>query len=107
MPGSVCHATPWSRAYRTSTDLRVDLFALGVTAYETMTGQLPWEKTQSLQTLLSHLNSPGRDPKEVCPSLDPAMCKFLTKAIEREPSRRFQTAAEFREALKALPKKDY
>ncbi|HJT79067.1 MAG TPA: serine/threonine-protein kinase [Gemmataceae bacterium] len=92
---------------RVTTDHRVDLFALGVTAYETITGQLPWEKTQSLQTLLSHLNSPGKDPKEFCPSLDPAMVKFLTKAIERDPKARFQTAAEFRDALRALPKKDY
>jgi hypothetical protein len=29
---------------------------------------------------------------------------FLTKAIERSPQNRFQTAAEFREALKALPR---
>src|SRR5262249_20633267 len=46
---------------RTTTDHRVDMFALGVTAYEVFTGQLPWEKAESLQTLLSHLNSPGRD----------------------------------------------
>jgi hypothetical protein len=29
------------------------------------------------------------------------------KAIEREPRERFQTAVEFREALRALPKQDY
>ncbi|HYT87144.1 MAG TPA: serine/threonine-protein kinase, partial [Gemmataceae bacterium] len=39
---------------RSTTDHRVDLFALGVTAYELYTGQLPWEKAESLQTLLSH-----------------------------------------------------
>src|SRR5205807_1485992 len=31
---------------RMSTDQRVDMFALGVTAYELFTGKLPWEKTQ-------------------------------------------------------------
>src|SRR5262249_8045037 len=46
---------------RVTTDHRVDLFALGVTAYETFTGGLPWEKAESLQTLLSHMNSAGRD----------------------------------------------
>jgi serine/threonine protein kinase len=92
---------------RVTTDHRVDLFALGVTAYEMFTGSLPWEKAQSMQTLLSHLNSPGKDPREFNPNLDPALVKFLIKAVEREPARRFQTAAEFREALKALPKKRY
>jgi serine/threonine protein kinase len=89
---------------RTATDHRVDLFALGVTAYEVYTATLPWEKTQSLQTLLSHMNSPGKDPREICPKMDKQTAQFLLKAIEREPSRRFQTAAEFREALLRLPK---
>jgi serine/threonine protein kinase len=92
---------------RTATDHRVDLFALGVTAYELFTNTLPWEKSQSLQTLMSHMNSPGRDPREFNPSLDDDLVRFLTKAIEREPRDRFQTATDFKEAVKALPKKDY
>jgi serine/threonine protein kinase len=92
---------------RSATDHRVDLFALGVTAYEMITGMLPWEKTESLQTLLSHLNTPGKDPREHRPDLDQAMAKFLIKAVERDRDRRFQTAAEFRDALKTLPKQDY
>jgi serine/threonine protein kinase len=90
---------------RVTTDLRVDLFALGVTAYEVFTHELPWEKTQSLQTLLSHMNSPGRDPREHRPDLDKRTVEILTKSIERDPRDRFQTAGEFREALKSLPKK--
>src|SRR5947209_16628523 len=50
---------------RQTTDHRVDLFALGVTAYEMFTGELPWDKAASLQTLLSHMNSPGKDPREL------------------------------------------
>jgi serine/threonine protein kinase len=88
---------------RTTTDHRVDLFALGVTAYETFTGFLPWEKAESLQTLLSHLNSPGRDPREKCPDLDKTTAEFLIKAIDRDPRERFQTAVEFRAALQELP----
>ncbi len=88
---------------RVTTDHRVDLFALGVTAYEVFTHALPWEKAESLQTLLSHMNSAGKDPREHRPDLDKATAEFLIKAIERDPSRRFQTAADFREALARLP----
>jgi serine/threonine protein kinase len=88
---------------RITTDHRVDLFALGVTAYELFTGEVPWEKALSMQTLQSHLNSPGRDPRDYAHDLDDSIAEFLIKSIEREPRDRFQSTAEFREALKELP----
>jgi serine/threonine protein kinase len=92
---------------RVPTDHRVDLFALGVTAYEVFTHDLPWERTESLQTLLSHLNTAPRDPHDLRPDLDKAATAFLLKAVERDPNLRFRTATEFREALLALPKQDW
>jgi serine/threonine protein kinase len=90
---------------RTTTDQRVDLFALGVTAYEMFIGELPWEKSQdSMQTLLSHMNSPPRDPREFKSGLDERVARFLLKSVERDPKQRYQTAADFAEALKRLPK---
>jgi len=88
---------------RQTTDHRVDMFALGVTAYETFAGSLPWEKAASLQILLNLMNSAGHDPRDRRPDLDQATATFLTKGIERNPNDRFQTPAEFRAALSALP----
>jgi serine/threonine protein kinase len=88
---------------RQSTDHRVDMFALGVTAYELFTGDLPWEKAASQQVLLGHVNSAARDPRMFLPNLENETAAFLTKAVERDPSSRFQTPAEFRDALQALP----
>lgn len=90
---------------RSTTDHRVDCFALGVTAYQTFTGHLPWGDSGSMETFLSHMNSPGTDPREHNADLDEATAKFLMKAIEREKSQRFQTAAQLRDAAKALPRK--
>jgi serine/threonine protein kinase len=87
---------------RITTDHRVDLFALGVTAYEIIVGQLPWEKGDSWQTLTSHVNQPGRNPRDFKPDLDEPTFRFLLKAIERDRDKRYQTAAEFRDALRRL-----
>jgi serine/threonine protein kinase len=93
---------------RRRTDHRVDLFALGVTAYEMFTGGLPWEKARgSMEVLRKHLAIPGRDPRELRPDLDKPTTELLQKSIERNAEQRFQTAAAFRDALKALPKQDW
>jgi serine/threonine protein kinase len=89
---------------RQTTDQRVDLFALGVTAYEMFTGVMPWEKAESLQTLLSHMNTTARDPLDYQPNLDKKVVDFLKKAVDRDPALRFQNAKEFRDALQNLPK---
>ncbi len=88
---------------RQTTDHRVDMFALGVTAYEMFTGDLPWEKAASQQVLLSHVNSAGRDPRMFLPNVDAATAAFLIKCVERDPANRFQTPADFKEALERLP----
>jgi serine/threonine protein kinase len=93
---------------RRRTDHRVDLFALGVTAYELFTAGLPWEKARgSMEVLRKHLAMPGRDALELRPDLDEPTLRLLMKSIDRDPEQRFQTAAAFREALKALPKQDW
>jgi serine/threonine protein kinase len=89
---------------RTTTDHRVDLFALGVTAYEMFTNNMPWEKSESLITLMSHMNSPGKDPREFVPDMDADLVKVIRRAIERDPRERFQTAGEMREAFRSLPR---
>jgi hypothetical protein len=53
------------------------------------------------------MNSPGRDPKELLPDIDKPTRAFLVKAIERDRETRFQTPAEFRDALKRLPRQDW
>jgi eukaryotic-like serine/threonine-protein kinase len=93
---------------RMTTDHRVDLFSLGVTAFEMFTGALPWERSMSSEeTLRRHLNTPPRNPRELNPELDAELAKFLLHAVEKGQRDRFQTAQAFKEALEGLKKQDY
>lgn len=74
---------------RAPTDERIDVFSFGVTMYETWTGGLPWESAESLQAMLQHLNSPGRDPRELRPGLDPEIVRILERSLERDPKDRY------------------
>lgn len=88
---------------RSPTDHRVDMFALGVTAYEVFTGgNYPWEKGPSQEVLRAIVNNAPRDPRDVLPGLPEDVVKFLMKAVDREADRRYQNPAEFRMALANL-----
>lgn len=90
------------------TDHRVDVFALGVTAFEVLTGNLPWERSPSSEdTILRHLNTPARSPKEVRADLDDALCQVLSKCIERDMKARYASARDFKDALHQLKRQNY
>jgi serine/threonine protein kinase len=82
--------------HRGLTDRRNDLFGLGVTAYETLTGKLPWDPAQRVRP-------DGRDPRELVKDLDANTARFLMKAIHRDVGHRFRSATEMKEALGELP----
>jgi serine/threonine protein kinase len=93
---------------RMTTDHRLDLFALGVTAFEVFTGVLPWERTlSSEETLRRHLNWPPRNPKELRPDLDDDVVEVLLKSVEKDRTMRYATAKRFKEALQGLSRQDY
>jgi eukaryotic-like serine/threonine-protein kinase len=89
-------------------DHRVDLFALGVTAYEVFIGQLPWERSPSSEeTFRRRLNTQPRQAKDLNPNVDPELNALLLKSVAKEASERFSSAMAFKDALGRLPKQDY
>lgn len=93
---------------RSTTDHRVDLFALGCTAFEMFTGQLPWEKSlNSDETVRRRLNSPPRQAKVLKPDMTDELARILMKSIEIDRTARYATATDFKEALQNMKKTDY
>jgi len=94
---------PLELVKRKTTDHRVDLYALGVTAYEVYTFGLPWERTASSEeNFRRRMNQPPRNPVDLNPKIDDATKKFLLKSIGKEPQDRFQSAGQFKDELMKL-----
>lgn len=92
---------------RQTTDQRIDVFSYSVTAYETLTGTLPWEATESLQAAMQHINEPPVDLREARPDLDAKFAEIVMKGIARNPGERWPTMTALREALERVADRGY
>ncbi len=80
-------------------DIRSDLYSLGVTLWDMVTGQVPFRGTP-VEVLYQHRDrSP---PIEQLKSLPQPVVALLELLLEKNPNRRFQTPAELLEALDAV-----
>jgi len=93
---------------RSTTDQRVDVFALGITAFEVFCGVLPWEPTPSSEeTLRRRLNTLPRKARDMNPDVEPELAKVLMKCIEKDRAERYSTVVQFKTALLELKRQDY
>jgi TPR repeat protein/serine/threonine protein kinase len=72
-----------------------DLYALGITIYEMLTGRAPFEKGNEFDTMQAQVN----DPLPHNTKLDDTIFDFLLKATAKQQDKRFQSVAEFRNAF--------
>ena len=76
-------------------DARSDVFSLGATLYELLTTRRPFEGATTQAVLSAILRAEPRDPRSHDPRLAPDLAAVVLKALEKEPARRYQTAAAF------------
>jgi serine/threonine protein kinase len=82
-----------------SLDRRSDIFALGIVLYELSTGYRLFKRATDLMALKAICEEPIPLPSSVRPDYPKALEDVVLRALERQPSRRFQTAADMRRAL--------
>ncbi len=80
-------------------DGRSDLYSLGVTMYEMVTGRRPFLGDSDFQIMSAHLGQAPMAPIEVIPGIPSGLSDIILMAIEKDPAARFQNAEAFRGAL--------
>lgn len=86
-------------------DARSDLYSVGVTLWQIAAGRRPFESGGEYGVMMAHLEDDPMPPREIR-GVPNALWEILRIALAKKPSGRFQTALEFREALRAIRTSD-
>lgn len=91
--GSVHYISP-EQARGDMTDERSDIYSVGVMLYEMLTGRKPFDGENPVAIALKHMQETAVSPREIMPSIPEALEEIVIHAMERDPARRYQSAAE-------------
>jgi serine/threonine-protein kinase len=80
-------------------DARTDLFALGITLWELLTGARLFDGDSDVAVLRAVQEREILSPSRVTPAVEPALAEVVMTALQRDPGRRFQNAGELERKL--------
>ena len=77
-----------------------DIYALGVLAYEMLTGEPPYRDEDATKTLMAHVMEPVPSVWDIDPNVPSALDAVVQKALAKRPEDRYPTAGAFAEAFR-------
>ncbi len=96
--GSLAYMSP-EQINGGAVDARSDLYSLGISLYEMVTGRRPFRANSDFAMMSAQLKEQPRPPIELRSDLNPQLNEIILRALAKNPTERFQSASEFRTAL--------
>jgi serine/threonine-protein kinase len=91
--GSVHYFSP-EQAKGAFTDEKSDLYSLGITIYEMVTGKLPFDGESPVAVALKHIQEKAERPADVNPAIPKGVNDLIVRAIKKDQNLRYQTASD-------------
>ncbi len=99
--GSINYMSP-EQVKGERTDERSDLYSLGISLYEMVTGERPFHGDSSFSLMAAHVSQPPTPPVELRPEMPAGLNQVILTSIAKSPAERFQSADAFRNAVRIV-----
>lgn len=97
--GSVHYLSP-EQARGGYSDEKSDIYSLGITMYEMLSGEVPFVGDNTVSVALLHIQGEAIPLREIDPSIPPSIEKIIQKCMQKKPERRYLSASELITDLK-------
>lgn len=97
--GSVHYTSP-EQARGGFSDIRSDVYSLGITMFEMITGQLPFDGETTVSIAIKHLQEDIASPSELVPDIPYSLERIILKCTQKSADRRYQNMGELISDLK-------
>lgn len=81
------------------TDARSDIYSLGILLYEMLTGRVPFSSDSEFDLMKMQIDDAPQPPRFFSSHIPPAIEQAIMRSLAKRPEARFQSAADFRNAL--------
>lgn len=97
--GTATYMAPEQATDFSSVDGRADQYALGVVAFELLTGRPPFQHQALMPLLHMHATEPPPHPTDLDPSIPEPVAEVILRALAKDPGDRFPDCIDFGQAL--------